>query len=81
MKSSFLTFGNKEDSDTSINPGKLKIQPPAQPKEYNMTNKTKIADLNKQSKNYNMPISLENRSMKKKLINYDEIAKVKGIIE
>jgi hypothetical protein len=64
MKSSFLTFGNKDDSDTNINPIKLRTQVISQPKEYNMTNKTKIADLNKQSKNYNMPISLESRSMK-----------------
>lgn len=43
--------------------------------------KTKLVDLNRQSKNFNMPMPLIETSQKKnKLINFDEIEKVKNLL-
>lgn len=64
-----LTFGGKDDSMAHIEPS-LRLATPCILKSISNT-KTKISDLNKQGKNYNMPMSVE--SKKQRLIDYDQI--------
>ncbi|CDW76062.1 UNKNOWN [Stylonychia lemnae] len=46
-----------------------------------MNQKTKISDLNKQSKNYNMPVNLDFKQLKKEIINYEELQQIQVMID
>lgn len=45
-----------------------------------MSTKSKISDLNKQGKNYNMPVSVEGSFHKKQVIDYEEIERFKNLV-
>ena len=81
MRSSFITFGgNREDSDLYNKASKLRVSStPGGTMQYSLNKKTKMSDLNKQNKNFNMPIALNCR--KQKLIDQEGIAKAKNILE